>query len=198
MSERRVAIFGGSFNPPHIGHVLLALYVVATAPVDEIVIVPVFHHPFAKDLAPFEDRLAMCELAFSGVRGATISTVERDLGGDSLTLRTLERFAHDRPDWKMRLVIGSDVLGDLDKWHRFDLVEKLAPRLVVPRTGTAGAKGVAILPEVSSTEVRDRFAARDAAALASMVHRDVIAYALEHALYSSSAPTPEPTRIASP
>ena len=59
----RVALFGGSFNPPHVAHQLAALYVLETAPVDELWFVPAFEHAFGKPLAPFDDRLAMCELA---------------------------------------------------------------------------------------------------------------------------------------
>lgn len=183
MSVRRVAIFGGSFNPPHVGHVLLTAWILALEPIDELVVVPVFHHPFAKDLAPFEHRFAMCELAFAGVRDVRVSTVERDLGGDSLTLRTLERFHADHPDWSMRLVIGSDVVADLDKWHRWDLVSKLAPPIVVPRAGAGVAASDAPLPEVSSTEVRARLRAGDEAGLRTLVPRRVIAYAREHGLY---------------
>src|SRR4051812_26752381 len=59
----RVAIFGGSFNPPHVGHQLAALWVLETAGVDELWFVPAFVHPFEKALAPFEDRRRMCERA---------------------------------------------------------------------------------------------------------------------------------------
>ncbi|MFO0613981.1 MAG: nicotinate-nicotinamide nucleotide adenylyltransferase [Polyangiaceae bacterium] len=182
--EEAVAIFGGSFNPPHVGHVLLTAWVLALEPVDRVVVVPVFHHPFAKDLAPFEHRFAMCELAFAGIRGVSVSTIERDLGGDSLTLRTLQRFAADSPTWRMRLVIGSDVVADLDKWHRWDLVEKLAPPLVVPRAGAGTPPGKAVLPEVSSTDVRAHFRDRDAGGLRRMVPRRVVEYALAHDLYA--------------
>ena len=59
----RVAIFGGSFNPPHLAHQMAALYVLETAAIDELWIVPAFQHPFGKVLAPFAHRLEMCELA---------------------------------------------------------------------------------------------------------------------------------------
>lgn len=182
-SGARVAIYGGSFNPPHVGHVLAVAYALSAAEVDAVCVVPCFQHPFAKDLAPFDHRLAMCERAFAGVRDVRVSTVERDLGGDSLTLRTLERFHADHPDWSMRLVIGSDVVADLDKWHRWDLVSKLAPPIVVPRAGAGVAPSDAPLPEVSSTEVRARLRAGDEAGLRTLVPRKVIAYAVEHGLY---------------
>ena len=85
----RIAIFGGSFNPPHVAHVLAVVYALAVAPIDHVLIVPVYQHPFSKELAPFEDRLAMCEAAMGWIPGARVSDVERELGGESLTLRML-------------------------------------------------------------------------------------------------------------
>src|SRR3954464_13123296 len=88
-SALRVALFGGSFNPPHIAHELAALYVLETALVDALWFVPAYEHAFGKPLAPFDDRMAMCELvaAALGPR-ARVSDVERAIGGRSLTLRT--------------------------------------------------------------------------------------------------------------
>src|SRR6478735_3989939 len=92
-TPRRVAIFGGSFNPPHVAHVLAVVYALSTAPIDEVLVVPVFHHPFSKELASFDERLAMCELALGWIPRVVVSSVERDLGGSSLTLRTVEHLA---------------------------------------------------------------------------------------------------------
>ena len=83
----RVAIFGGSFNPPHLAHQMAALYVLETAAVDELWLVPAFRHPFGKALAPFADRLEMCELAAAalGTR-VKVSAIERESGVESRTL----------------------------------------------------------------------------------------------------------------
>ncbi|WP_437736591.1 nicotinate (nicotinamide) nucleotide adenylyltransferase [Sorangium sp. So ce1335] len=132
---RRVAIFGGSFNPPHVAHVLAATYAIAVAPIDEVLVVPVYRHPFAKELAPYEHRLAMCHLALGWLPGVSVSTVERELGGESLTLRTLEHLAAEHPGWAMRLLVGADVLPDLPRWHRFDRIEQIAPPIVLGRSG---------------------------------------------------------------
>ena len=58
-----IALFGGSFNPPHVGHMMAAYYVIATRPVDKLWLMPAYRHPFGKRLAPFDDRVKMCELA---------------------------------------------------------------------------------------------------------------------------------------
>ena len=126
-SRKRVAIFGGSFNPPHVAHVLAAVYALSTAPIDEVLVAPVFRHPFSKSLLDFEHRFAMCQLALGWVPRVTVSAVERDLGGESLTLRLVEHLARAHPAWDLRLLIGADVLADLPKWHRFDRIASLAP-----------------------------------------------------------------------
>src|SRR5262249_33315608 len=135
----RVAVFGGSFNPPHVAHLLAVVYALATAPVDRILVVPVYRHPFAKELAPFEDRLEMCRLAMGWVPGVTISDIERELGGESLTLRTVEHLRSQHPEFELRLLVGADVLPDLPKWHRFERIAALAPPLVLARAGYTSA-----------------------------------------------------------
>lgn len=202
---RRVAIFGGSFNPPHVAHVLAATYAIAVAPIDEVLVVPVYRHPFAKELAPFEHRLAMCHLALGWLPGVSVSAVERELGGESLTLRTLEHLAAEHPGWAMRLLVGADVLPDLPRWHRFDRIEQIAPPIVLGRSGfdasvvaahPGEADGAArpalraadvLLPQISSSDVRRAFAAGDIEAVRQRVPRAVLDYALAHGLYGSSS-----------
>jgi len=179
-----VAVFGGSFNPPHVAHVLAVTWVLASEDVDRVLVVPAFRHPFAKALAPFEARVRMCELAMGWLPHVTVSTVEADLGGDSLTLRTLEHLAALHPDWTMRLVMGADLVLEADKWFRFDRVQELARPLVVGRVGF-DVKGAPppVLPAISSTDVRARIADGRWEELASLVPRRVLGYVREHRLY---------------
>ena len=180
----RVAIFGGSFNPPHIAHVLAAVYVLSTEPIDEVLVVPVYKHPFSKELASFDDRLDMCRRAFEWIPKVFVSAVERDLDGESLTLRTLEHLARLHPDWSMRLLIGADVVNDLPKWHRFDRIAQIAPPIVVGRAGV-NAQGApeAILPRASSTEVREALAQGATERLEKLVPRAVLSFIVERRLY---------------
>ncbi len=179
----RVGVFGGSFNPPHVAHVLAAQYALLVAPIDRVLVVPVFQHPFAKELASFEQRLTMCRLAFADLERVEVSDLERRLGGESKTLRTLEHLAAAQPDWQLRLLIGADVVADLPKWHRFDRIAELAPPFVFARRGSRDNPGPAVLPEVSSTEVRELFAQKDAAGLRALVPRAVLAFAERERLY---------------
>ena len=177
-----VAIFGGSFNPPHAGHVLAIAYVLATADIDRLVVIPAHKHPFAKSLAPFEERVRMCELATAIFPNVEVSRVERDL--DGLTLHTLEAMQREHPDWKMRLVMGADILLEADKWFHFDDVKKLAPPIVLGRAGVTGTTAPPpLLPEISSTRVRELVAAKDWDSLGPLVPRAVIEHIRAKNLY---------------
>ncbi len=153
-----LAVFGGSFNPPHVAHQMACLWVLETQPVERLLVVPAFRHPFDKQLAPFADRVAMCR-RMAAPLGARIEvdTIEEELGGEaSLTLRTLQALAARRPGARLRLIVGADILRETSKWYRWAEIEALAPPIVVGRSGFGGAVE---LPAVSSTEIRARVGA---------------------------------------
>jgi nicotinate-nucleotide adenylyltransferase len=187
------AFFGGSFNPPHVGHVLGVVYALSTAPIDEVLVVPVYRHPFAKPLAPFADRLDMCRLALGWLPRVTVSTVEEELGGESRTLRTLEHLCAARPDASFRLLVGADVIGDLPQWHRWDRIAALAPPLVLGRSGVpagdpASMPGIPaasppVLPHVSSTEIRAALERGDIEAVRGLVPAAVLDHIVAAGLY---------------
>ena len=179
----KVAVFGGSFNPPHAAHVLAVAYVLATADVERVVAVPAHKHPFGKPLAPFDDRVRMAELAFEIFPAASVSRIEETL--DGLTLHTLEALKTANPEWSLRLVMGSDILLEADKWFRFDEVRKLAPPIVLGRAGVRAAGAPpALLPEISSTRVRELVAAKSWDELAPLVPRRVLDHIRERGLYA--------------
>jgi len=183
-----VFLFGGSFNPPHVAHVLAVSYLLSTHDVDRILVIPVFLHPFAKELAPFEDRMAMCEAAMGWLPRTIISRVEEELGGESRTLRTVEHLHALHPDWRMRLVVGADILLEGRRWHGFDRVVELSPLLVLGRRGFAAAEAPApLLPEVSSSAIRDAVRAGRREEIESLVPREVLSYIDEHRIYREGA-----------
>jgi nicotinate-nucleotide adenylyltransferase len=182
-----IALFGGSFNPVHAAHQLVALYVLETQPVDELWFVPTYVHPFHKPLEPYEHRIAMCELAAAalGTR-AKVSRAEQDLAGRpgfvaSRTIELLEMLALAHPGKTFRLVIGSDILAETDKWHRWDAVVAAAPPIVIARPGYPGGEG-AVMTEVSATHIRELLARRDEEAH-RLVPRAVMSYIARHGLY---------------
>jgi nicotinate-nucleotide adenylyltransferase len=187
--RRRVALYGGSFNPPHVAHQMVGLYVLETVAVDELWIVPAFIHAFGKPLAPFEDRLQMCALAVAALGArARVSDVERELGGPSRTLHTLHRLRERHPDHEFSLVIGADLVDEVPSWLGGDELRRTVPFIVVGR----GARRVAAddervaMPEVSSTAVRERLGAGKG--VDGLVPRAVLDYIYGRGLYRA-APT---------
>lgn len=177
----RVAFFGGSFNPPHAAHQLVALYVLETTPVDELWFVPCWKHPFDKALAPYEHRLRMCELAAAalGTR-ARVSDVEGRLGGESRTLLTIKALRAERPEHEIALVVGADIEPELPLWYGAEELLRTVPRIVVGRGGFAGG-GSLVMPAVSSTEVRARLAKGEP--VADLLPKAVAEYVRAHGLY---------------
>ena len=154
---REVALFGGSFDPPHVGHLLAAAYVLATEPVDELWLVPVREHPLGKKLsAPFDHRVALCEAALRSVgldARARVSRVEEEVGGEGRTADLLEHLHRTRPGTRWALVIGADLLAERPQWKRFERIAELSRVVVLGRQGFPSDR-TAVLPEVSSTQVR--------------------------------------------
>ena len=189
----RVALFGGSFNPPHVAHQMVALYVLETQPVDELWFVPTYAHPFGKALVDYEHRIAMCELAAAALGPrAQVSRAEAELAARPgfVTSHTLDLVDHAiAAGHAPRLVIGADIVRDAAKWHRWDDVVARAPPIVVgrgghapPPAGAAGAPAQVTMPEISATHVRDLLARGDSG-VAGLVPRDVLRYIAEHSLY---------------
>lgn len=184
---REIALLGGSFNPPHVGHAMAAWWALATQGVDEVWLLPSWVHPFGKALAPWEDRVRMCELAIASIRGARVCTAEEELRGDPLagrTVRTLEHLSSSHPNVRFALIVGADILQETDRWHRFDRVKELARLIVVGRQGFPPVAGAPTLPEVSSTSIRDAIARGDP--VDGLVASRVADYIRERGLYRSA------------
>jgi nicotinate-nucleotide adenylyltransferase len=183
----RVALFGGSFNPPHVGHQLLALYVLETAEIDQLWFLPCFKHPFEKSLQPFEDRLEMCELLAAplGPR-AQVSDIERELGGESRTLRTVRALEARHPEHRFSLVIGADLVNEVDGWNGGDELRRAIPFIVVGRAGSqsVGEGHPPIeMPAVSSTEIRRALA--EGKPVSGLVSRAVLDYIYGRGLFGA-------------
>ncbi|MCB9702482.1 MAG: DUF2520 domain-containing protein [Myxococcales bacterium] len=156
-----LAVLGGSFNPPHLGHVLIPTYLLSRGLAARVLVAPCWSHPFAKEMAPFERRLAWTQAAMA-IHGEAVevSDLEGRLAsargqGPSYSIELLEAIAAAHPEAEVRLVIGTDIIarGELGRWHRADEVVARFRPIVVPRTGYAPPEACA-LPEVSSTAIR--------------------------------------------
>ncbi len=149
--RRTVALFGGSFNPPHRGHVAMVQALLRCRDIDQVWILPVFRHSWVKDLLSFAKRFHMCRLAFSHLSTrVTVKRIEAQLGGVSFTIRTLCYLVKQYPATRFVLVVGADSYASRDKWKDFDKIVKLVDLIVFER----GAKSK--IPNVSSTVIRKR------------------------------------------
>ncbi|MCA9673082.1 MAG: nicotinate (nicotinamide) nucleotide adenylyltransferase [Myxococcales bacterium] len=181
-SGRRLALLGGSFNPPHLAHQMLAMAVLSTRQADELWVIPCYRHALGKALEPFEHRVAMCRAAVAelGPR-VRVSEIERELGEPSRTLRTVERIEADQPGRRLALVIGADILGETDEWYRWPEIERRVDVLVFGRVGYDAGRDVITLPDISSTEVRSRLA--DGRPVEHLLPAAVHDYIVAHGLY---------------
>lgn len=151
-----VAIYGGSFNPPHVGHAMVAAWLRWTEQVDAVWLVPTFAHAFGKDLLPWELRLAMVDEVAKLVEGARTCTIEEELPRPSYTIDTLVALQARHPEHRFRLVVGADVLPETPRWKSWDAIQARFPPIIVGRGGHPPIDGAPTFPEISSTEVRDR------------------------------------------
>ncbi len=160
MGSRTIGVYGGSFNPPHVGHALVVGWLQWTDRVDEVWLVPSYRHPFDKPLAPFEERVAWCRAMAADVGGSVrVSTVERRLPTPSYTIDVLRALARESPALRLRLVVGADTLRQVHLWKDWAAIEREFAPLVVGRAGFPPRPDAPTFPDVSSTEVRRRLAA---------------------------------------
>lgn len=199
----RIGIFGGTFDPIHLGHLILAEQCREQGALDEVWFVPAARPPHKLDrtLTRFEQRVEMIALAIAGQRTFRIEELEKERAGPSYTADTLDELHRLHPEHEFWLLIGSDTVADLPTWHAPLRVVELAGLLVAGRPGhevpsAEHVRGMLRLPEeatlryravesplvdISSRDLRRR--ARDSRSLRYMVPRAVECYIAEKGLY---------------
>lgn len=166
----RIGIFGGTFDPIHVGHLVAAVNVRHALALDRLLLV-VANVPWQKSglrsITAAEDRFALVSAAVGDVEGVEASRLELDRGGPSYTVDTVEEIARQFPSASLFCVVGADVADVLGTWERSDVIAELATLVVVNRPGsvrTAPLDGWRVeeveVPalEVSSTDLRARAA----------------------------------------
>ncbi|MDX2177117.1 MAG: nicotinate-nicotinamide nucleotide adenylyltransferase [Candidatus Sumerlaeia bacterium] len=182
----RIGVLGGSFDPPHFGHLFGALFALETGAVDRVFAIPAAQHAFGKLFAAaFDHRLAMARLLFLRLREVEVSRLEADRPGVSYTIDTLRELRRDHPSATFRLLLGSDTLRDLPKWRESRAVAEAAPPLELPRIepGRPVEDTWGALPVLSSTAIRDLLRVGDSVALARVLPSSIIQYIEHHGLY---------------
>lgn len=184
MASERLGIFGGTFDPPHIGHLVTAVNVRYELSLDRLLLV-VNNVPWQKvnsrPISPAQDRYAMVEAAVAHVQGIEASRLEIDAGGVSYTANTLAALLTEDPERELFLVLGADAAAGLPTWERADEVRETATIVAVARPGSGeatplpGWRWIRVeVPrlDVSSTDLRARV--RDGRPLDYLVAHEVV------------------------
>ena len=207
----RPGILGGTFVPPHVGHMAVAHAALAQLALDRVLLMPANRNPMkgrGPASAPLQ-RLAMCRLAAAGAERVEACGLEIERGGASFTVDTLRGIHGSHPDAALTFILGADTATQLPSWREPQALVELAELAVAARGGAARAqvsgalaplaaevpdapaRGLRLafleMPEidVSASEVRRRVAAGEP--IADLVAPAVAAYIAEHGLYARAA-----------
>lgn len=194
----RLGIFGGSFDPPHTGHLRLARFVLKKKSLDKLLFVTAFNTPYTdkSSSVSFEDRFRMTQLTVENLAGFEVSDVEGVRGGDSFTIDTVRYFRelYSLEADQLFLIIGADSLMRFDEWKSPEAILKECSVCVLNR---AEVKHENIdrrfidkvefldneLMDISSSDIRNKF--REGRDVEKLVERKVIEYISERKLYSN-------------
>jgi nicotinate-nucleotide adenylyltransferase len=211
VSAAGIGILGGTFNPPHRGHVALARHARAELGLERVLLIPANsppHKPARREDPGPEHRLEMCRLAVSAIAGLSASGIEIERGGASYTVDTLEAIHDQCPEAELTFIVGADIARTLPSWREPARLLELARLAVAERAGLddrdarealrasaarlrsvgGSEQRVTFLTmgeiAVSSSLVRERVAA--GAPIAELVGEPVASYIAEHGLYRAA------------
>jgi nicotinate-nucleotide adenylyltransferase len=188
----RIACFGISANPPHLGHLAAARHVLANAPVDEVWIIPCFKHSLGKSLIAFKHRLNMAKF----LEGPKIKVCDIERGqGTSYTIKTLKNLRKKYPQHQFSWIAGSGIISkrEYKKWWNWNKLKRLIRFYLVPRPGYPFDKNrlpprFEVLPKIlrrnkniSSTLIRDKL--KNGSSIKKLVMPKVEKYIIKNKLY---------------
>jgi nicotinate-nucleotide adenylyltransferase len=187
----RIGVFGGSFDPVHLGHLIVAAEAHRALGLDRVTLIPAGRHPFkgAERTAPADDRLAMLRLAVADDARFVVDDRELRRAGPSYTVDTLRALRAERPGDALSLLIGADAAHDLAAWREASAIPALAQVVVLTRPGVAAPRHAMVgrvleVPavDVSASLVRDR--CRRGESVRYLVPEAVARYIAERRLYA--------------
>lgn len=199
----KIAILGGTFNPLHLGHMLIAEDAMDAVNLDKVIFIPcsIPPHKSESDLLPGHHRMAMVQLGIAGDSRFEALSIEIDRGGPSYSVDTLRHVRQEYPHDQIFFIVGSDNFQDIGHWNRFSELVKLCEFLVIERPGcplklpppSVPADQLASLKytvfegptiSISSSEVRRRF--HEGKNVSHLIPSPVYDYARTHHLYSTT------------
>ncbi|WP_124727873.1 nicotinate-nucleotide adenylyltransferase [Staphylospora marina] len=193
----KIGLFGGTFDPVHLGHLLLADQALEAADLDEIWWIPAGEppHKLEKKVTPSMHRVNMVKQAISGNPRFRLCLTEVNRSGPSYTVDTVKELVRIRPDASFHLLVGADSVNDLPRWHEIGTILRLVRVVAMGRPGhdrrplpEEVAKRLQWIPDavetgISSTEIRRRLVAGKS--VRYMVPEPVLRYIRENRLYES-------------
>lgn len=180
----KIALYGGSFNPPHIGHIFAAIYIQSFFDYDQIWIVPCWSNPLKKDMLNFKYRLDMCQMNFSEIgKNIVVSSVERELQCQS-TIDLVEKLQLKFPDDTFELFTGSDSIENFPKWKRWKDLESKIKINIIPRQKTENFIFSWYLPNISSSYIRSLIKNGNLDCVQHMLVPSVLDYIRAYGMYT--------------
>lgn len=193
----KIGLYGGSFNPVHLGHVDLAIHIISLFSLDFIIFIPVYNppHKSMSSLASFEDRCAMLKLALFEEKKMMISEIEKHIQGKSYTYNTVNEFLKFFPNEKFYYLLGEDSYDNIKTWYNWENLLNLVEFIVVKRSDYSGKKtsldsknlpknihfvDIPIIP-ASSTNIRASY--KEGNIKHNYMNKDVNKYILDKKLY---------------
>ncbi len=159
----RVGVFGGTFDPPHVGHAVAAADVLAAAGLDRILWIPVSipPHKAHRTVSAGDMRRRLVEAAIRDAPRFELCDLELERGGVSYTVDTLRKLKADHPDWSLSLIVGGDLFGGFASWKEPEAIAELAEIIVIPRPGVDVPRpGVDLSSEVGGVAAAEGLAGR--------------------------------------
>lgn len=191
---RRIGLFGGAFDPPHLAHVALARVALEQLALDELRIIPTgnaWHK--SRTLSPVSDRLAMARLAFADLPGVVIDERELHRNGASYTIDTVLALLAEQPSAQLFLIMGGDQWAAFGTWHRWQELSQKVQLCVAARPDQAAPSFAHALPAqvlrlpamaLSATAIRQQISdPRMGKQWANLVPEPVARYISDHRLY---------------
>ena len=186
----RLGVFGGSFDPVHVGHLIVAEAAAEALHLEKVLFVPARVQPFKVGLhsAPAEDRVAMLRLAIDGNPRFSVDLREIERDGPSYTVDTLRELYSETPLDELFLLVGADAAWDLPRWHDSETLSRYATLIVLSRPGFAVPEFEMIsraidVPAISLSATDIRRSAGGAGSLRYLVPSAVVEYIESNCLY---------------
>lgn len=201
ITMKNICLYIGSFDPPHIGHQTLVLYLLNQSNIDEVMIIPTYNHCAKDNLSTFFDRYSMLQKAFAKINSVTINPAEKIIASihgpvENRTYATIQHVQKEYPNDKLMLSMGSDLFNTFSEWHQLETYVNIPIVIIIrenyhiePKNATKVAEiGIKFevinsdfpIKNISSSMIKEKIIKKES--INGIVHHDVIKYVLDSKL----------------